>query len=104
MFPNMGTLDVKVVGEAVIAKFAKKHASSRKPLARFLEIARKTNWRHFPDVRTSFPSADYAPSTGTVIFDIGGNKYRLTARMDFDEQLLLIQQVLTHEEYDGENF
>jgi mRNA interferase HigB len=96
--------NLKVIGEAAITKFAKKHASSRKPLSRFLEIARAANWRHFPDVRTSFPSADYAPLTGTIIFDVGGNKYRLTARADFGEQLLYIQDVLTHEEYDRENF
>ena len=96
----MGASGVKVIGEVAIVKFAKQHAFSRKPLARFLGVARAANWRHFPDVRTSVPSADYAPLTGTIIFDIGGNKYRLTARADFDEQLLFIQQVLTHEEYD----
>lgn len=95
---------MRVIGEAAITKFTKKHATSRKSLSRFLEITRAANWRHFPDVRTSFPSADYVRSTGTVIFDVGGNKYRLIARVDFGEQLLYIQDVLTHEEYDRENF
>jgi mRNA-degrading endonuclease HigB of HigAB toxin-antitoxin module len=38
-----------------------------------------------------------------VIFDIGGNKYRLIARADFDEGALYIVRVLTHEQYDREN-
>ena len=62
------------------------------------------NWRHFPAVRQSFPAADYAPATGTIIFDIGGNKYRLISSVDFAEQLLFIQSVLTHEEYNREKF
>lgn len=61
-------------------------------------------WVHFPDVKRSFPAADYVSATGTVIFDVGGNKYRLIARVDFDEQLLYIQEVLTHEEYDRKDF
>jgi len=43
-------------------------------------------------------------ATGTTIFDIGGNKYRLVARVDFAEQLLLIQRILTHEDYSREIF
>ena len=38
-----------------------------------------------------------------LVFNIGGNKYRLIARVDFEEQLLVIQTVLTHQEYDRED-
>jgi mRNA-degrading endonuclease HigB of HigAB toxin-antitoxin module len=48
-------------------------------------------------------AADYAPSTGTPIFDIGGNQYRLVARVDFEEEVLYIESVMTHEEYDRED-
>ena len=30
----------------------------------------------------AFPAADYAGTTGTTIFDIGGNKYRLISSPD----------------------
>jgi len=94
---------MKVTGEAKIGRFAKKHPRSRKPLARFLTIARAAEWLHFPGVKESFPAADYAPATGTIVFDIGGNKYRLVARVDFEEQIIYIESVLTHEEYDRES-
>lgn len=93
-----------VYGEAAIAEFARKHAASRKPLQRFLEVARVAEWPYFPAVKHTFPATDYAPSTGTLIFDISGNKYRLIARVDFEEQVLYIQRVMTHEEYDREDF
>jgi mRNA interferase HigB len=95
---------LRVYGEAALARFAKKHPASRRPLQRFLEIAREADWLHFPAVRKSFAAADYAASSGTIIFDIGGNKYRLIARVDFEEQMLFIQRVLTHEEYVREDF
>jgi mRNA interferase HigB len=90
---------LRIYGAAVAAKFATKHPLSRKPLRRFLEIARESDWLHFPSVKKSFAAVDYAPPTGTLIFDIGGNKYRLIARVDFEEQMLLIQDVLTHQQY-----
>ena len=94
---------MRVFGEAVIAAFAMKHPASRKPLQRFVTIARTALWPHFPAVKQTFPTADYAPATGTLIFNIGGNKYRLIARVDFEEQLFVIQIVLTHREYDRED-
>jgi len=39
-----------------------------------------------------------------LIFDIGGNKYRLIANVDFDEQIMVIKSVMTHEGYSRENF
>jgi mRNA interferase HigB len=93
---------VTVYGEAVLAEFAKEHAQGRKPLARFLELVRAAVWGHFPGVKETFPAVDYAAETGTLIFNIGGNKYRLVARVDFEEQMLFIQSVMTHKEYNRE--
>jgi mRNA interferase HigB len=94
---------MKVYGEAEIAEFTRKYAASRRPLQRFLAVAREAEWPHFPAVRRTFRSVDYAPSTGTMIFDIGGNKYRLITRVDFEERALFIESVLTHEQYDQQN-
>ncbi len=94
---------MKVYGEAVVTRFAKKYAASRKPLQRFLEIARAAEWPHFPAVKQTFPAADLGRKTGKVIFDIGGNKYRVIAIVNFDKQALLIEDVLTHEGYNREN-
>ena len=100
----MGTLAVTVYGEAAVEEFARLHAASRKPLARFLvAVARAATWKHFPEVTQTFAATDYAPASGTLIFDIGSNKYRLIARVDFEEQMLFIQAVMTHEKYNRES-
>ena len=54
-------------------------------------------WPHFPGPRESFPGGDYGPATGIVIFDIGENRYRLIAVVNFEKQAVSIQEVLTHE-------
>ena len=89
-----------VFGELLVTKFARKHAWARKPLARFLELAREAEWRHMPDVKETFSATDFDPDAQLYIFDIGGNRYRLTASVNFEAQSLLIDSVMTHEEYD----
>jgi mRNA interferase HigB len=95
---------VRVLGEAILARFASKHPDSRRPLQRFLEIARNAEGPHFPAVRETFRAVDVGKQSGRLIFDVGGNKYRLIASADFAEQLLVIEQVLTHEQYERETF
>jgi mRNA interferase HigB len=91
-----------VFGEAVLAKFARKHPLARKPLSRFLAIVRSAAWLHFPDLKQTFSSADFAPTAGVTIFDIGGNKYRVIAIVNFEKRIVFIQEALTHEEYNRE--
>ena len=97
-------LGMAIYGEMAVARFAKKHAASRKPLARFLAIARIAAWASFVEVKQTFPSTDYVHATGVLIFNIGGNKYRLVADVDFDEQIMVIKSVMTHHEYSRETF
>jgi len=87
---------------AEVERFAAAHAGSRRPLQRFVEVALAADWPHFAAVRRTFRSADYAPESGTLIFNIGGNNYRLVARVDFEEGMLFIERVMTHAEYDRE--
>jgi mRNA interferase HigB len=67
-------------------------------------LSRAAEWVQFPDPKESFPGAAYISGTGTIIFNIGGNKYRLVARVDFEDQSIYIESIFTHEEYDREDF
>ena len=91
---------MEVYGEATLAKFAKRHPASRKPLQRFLELVRQANWAHFAAVKNTFAATDYV--SGRLVFDIGGNKYRVVPSVDFDERIFVVDKVMTHEEYDRE--
>ena len=39
---------------------------------------------------------------GAAGFNIGGDKYRVIVSVDFREQVLVIERILTHEQYDRE--
>lgn len=85
-----------MLGETLVAEFAKKHERSRKPFARFLTIVRAAVWKHMTDLRETFPATDFDSAAQTYIFDIGGNKFRLLAAIDFEEQTLTVESVMTH--------
>ena len=91
-----------VFREAVVAEFAARHSASRSALGRFLRLARAADWPHFLAVKRTFPATDYAPATGMLIFNVGGNEYRVVARVNFEKQSIVIDRVLTHEEYNRE--
>lgn len=56
------------------------------------------NWKTLPELKQTFNSADHVE--GRVAFNIGGNKYRLITVIQYELSLVIIQRVLTHEEYD----
>ena|SRR2546427_3805095 len=86
----------------VIEKFARNHADSRPSLDSWYKITRNVIWRNFADVRMTFNSADIYKCC--VIFDIGGNKYRLIAYIDYEIQTISIVEVLTHADYDKDKW
>ncbi len=74
----------------------------------WFRLARKATWRNFQDVKALFGQTDVTKDTESgrtaTIFDIGGNKYRIIALVDYMRQTVLITHVLTHSEYDKENW
>jgi mRNA interferase HigB len=93
---------VTIFGEAAVTAFVAKHADARAFLTRFLAIAGAAEWRNFPELKQSLPSADLGRRTRKLIIDVCHNKYRLIAEVDFEAQELNIEQVLTHQEYNRE--
>jgi mRNA interferase HigB len=89
---------MEVYGEAILARFSKKYPPSRGALQRFLAIVRQAQWPHFTAVKCTFVATDYV--AGRLVFNIGGNKYRIVASVDFQEQILVVDEVMTHEQYD----
>lgn len=56
------------------------------------------DFRTFDELRITFPQADKVGDL--VVFNIGGNKYRMIASIHFNRSKVYIRHVLTHAEYD----
>lgn len=76
------------------------NADSQGPLEAWFRIVdnKKTTWKSWADLKAVYSTAD---SVGNcVVFDIGGNKYRLIARVLYEKQKVYVLKVMTHGEYD----
>lgn len=95
---------MNIRGYAIVEKFTKKHADARKPFAYWRELTEAATWLKFEDVKKTFPAADAVGSC--VVFDIGGNKYRLITKINYGEdiQVVDIQEALTHAEYNKDKW
>jgi mRNA interferase HigB len=89
---------VTIAGRQLIEKFIRKHANSKASLSAWLEDAEEAEWKSPQDIKHRFRSADFLPGN-CVVFDIGGNNYRLVVLVRYHNGILLIQKVGTHAEY-----
>jgi mRNA interferase HigB len=87
-----------VISKKRLQQFWGVHPEAEKALANWFRVARKAEWRTFREVRSTYPSADQVGQF--VVFNIGGNKYRLIAEIYYPGLKLLVRHVLTHAEYD----
>ena len=86
-----------VISRKVIRLFWERYPDSQVALMRWFKIMQHTEFRTFNELRTTFPSADRVDNW--IVFNIGGNKYRLIASIHFNRSKVYIRHVLTHQEY-----
>jgi mRNA interferase HigB len=53
-------------------------------------------------MKNDYPSADLVGRF--TVFNIGGNKYRLIVRIEYERQEVYIRHLLTHAEYDTDKW
>ena len=65
----------------------------------WVATTRAAAWDNPIDVKADFGQTDILPD-GRAIFDLGGDKYRLVAWINYRKKLVLIKFIGTHKEYD----
>lgn len=90
-----------VVGKDKIAAFCRKHSDARPSLSRWLDVVESTIWRNFAEVRSTFPNADLVRKhdTAFVVFNVGGNNYRVSTIIQYQAGVVYIDRPMTHDEY-----
>lgn len=64
-----------------------------------MSVVRAADWSKPTDVKAMFRSADILPND-RVVFNIGGNKYRLIVAVHYRARRVFIRFIGTHAEYD----
>jgi mRNA interferase HigB len=93
---------MRVISLKVLREFWLRHPDAEQPLRAWYRTALGAEWRSLQDARRTYPHADgvQTEASGTLtVFNIGGNKYRLIARIRYDYRLINVRAVMTHADY-----
>jgi mRNA interferase HigB len=90
---------MNVIAHKTLVAFWGKYPHAEGPASAWYAVARRAQWRSPQDIRDAFNSADFL-ANNRVIFDLGGNKYRLVVRVSYEYKHVLIKWIGTHKEYD----
>ena len=97
---------MRVISKARLKKFWELagNENAQGPLqAWFTHVSKKSvSWRAWADVKAVFGNASLVGNC--VIFNIGGNKFRLVTRILFASQKIFILKMMTHDEYDNDKW
>ena len=98
---------MRIISKTMLADFWRKYPQAKPGLTYWHWIVKTARWRSFSDVRAMFPHADQVTVRSgrrVVVFNIGGNKYRLITAVHYDRERVYTLMVLSHKEYSEENW
>lgn len=87
-----------IISKTIINQFIAKNAASNTPLLNWYIKTKEADWANFNELKKTFPATDYV-GDDLYVFNVGGNKYRLIARIFFSVRTVYIRFVGTHADY-----
>ena len=91
---------MQVIARKTLKDFWARHNQAEGPLTAWYLVASKADWTSPADIKAMFGTTVDFVGDNRVIFDIGGNKYRLIVHVAYKFHRILIKFVGTHREYD----
>ena len=89
---------MKIISNSALRAFAAQHPQAQVPLQGWRRVIEKNRFDTWAALKAAFNTVDKVGDL--VVFNVGGNKYRLIAHIRFEKQIVYIKAVLTHTEYD----
>ncbi len=91
-----------VITRKRLNEFAEKYPETKTALAQWYSLAKHHDFSNFAELRAMFSSADQVGNH--TVFNLGGNKVRLIAAIHYNQKKVYIRAVLTHAEYDKDQW
>ena len=79
--------------------FCRRHAEVDQQVKAWVAEAKEAQWGKPADIKERFPSASFLGGD-RVVFNLKGNSYRLLVRVSYKSEIVRVQNIGTHAEYD----
>jgi len=93
---------MRVIATKTINAYRKCYPEAEEQLKSWVAIMEQMEFKHFPDLKSMFPTVDLI-SADRIVFNIKGNKFRLIAGVDFSRQIVCVKWFGRHRDYDNIN-
>jgi mRNA interferase HigB len=93
---------VRVISKRRLREFweSRKHDAeiAQRDLSAWHKPAKNADWANYAALKQTFGSADQVGNC--VVFDVGNNRFRLIARVNYRRGIIYVLRVMDHAEYD----
>ncbi len=95
---------MRVISKKALVEFYEKRSfgDAKEPPKAWYHEVKKADWNSWTDIKKKYRSASPLRDS-RVVFNIGGNKYRLVVKINYPAKIVFIRFVGTHKEYDSIN-
>lgn len=90
---------MRVIARRALRAFWEHHPESEQLLKAWFAEVQGSNWSTPQEIKRRYQHASFV-SDNRVIFNLGGNKYRLVTHVNYNFRIVYIKFVGTHAEYD----
>ena len=89
---------MKLINVRKLDKFTKKHKTAKRYIDAWKSYVEKANWTCFEDIWQD--NVKFRPINNIrIVFNVGGNKWRIDVVMNYILRKAIIIRIGTHEEY-----
>ncbi|MBF0545122.1 MAG: type II toxin-antitoxin system HigB family toxin [Candidatus Riflebacteria bacterium] len=89
---------MRIISVKTLKDFAANHPNIKQPLKIWLDFVEKADWDSPAKIKSHFNTADFLPND-RVIFNIGGNNYRIVCAIKYPYRVMYVRFIGTHKEY-----
>jgi mRNA interferase HigB len=90
---------MRVIARNTLRVFWERYPAAEGPLRAWFAEVSKSNWKSMADIRRRYATASIVDHE-RVVFNVGGNKFRLIVKLWFSGRTVWIKFVGTHASYD----
>jgi mRNA interferase HigB len=91
-----------IISRKMIYDFGEKYPETMNSPKRWYNLIKEQKFNNLVEIKNVFSDVDYIE--GLYIFNIGGNKARLIATINFKNSKIYIKTILSHSEYDKDKW
>lgn len=91
-----------IITKKRLLEFWALHPESEPALTNWYKVTKRAQWRSLTEAKADFPHAELVGQC--IVFNVGGNNFRLIVKAKFRSKTIFVRFVLTHAEYNKDKW